>query len=108
MTQALTVTTTPQPQALQVLFSALREYPDFVDGLSAGQMAYNEVYDFEEIPFTSKELRKEIAETLTRGAYDGFVHDLTSHGSHMDHPYLYLLGFVLSEVNESYTAGGQA
>lgn len=92
---------TPQPQALQALFMALQDYPDFVDGLQSGQQAFYDL--FEEEPLTEEDVHHEIEEVLSQRNYDDFAVDLRKQNEHLDNPYFYLLGFVLGEINESYT-----
>lgn len=94
----------PQPQALQAFFDALQKYPDFVDGLDTGRLAYREIWGYEEAPFTADTIHQEIAESLSQKAYKGLLEDLKCHDHHMKVPYFFLLGFVLGEVAESFQA----
>lgn len=105
--QSLVTTTevlNPQSQALQAFFTALQEYPDFLDGLSTGRLAYREIWGYEEAPFTTETMHQEINESLSKKAYESLLDDMRYHDQQMKVPYFFLLGFVLGEVAESFQA----
>jgi hypothetical protein len=101
----LTRTVTPiamNTQALTAFFTALQEYPDFTSGLEAGKTVFWEC--FGKGPLTSQEILGDIEEVFSKRNLDNFLLDLKAFDEHLDHPHMFLLGMVVGEISESYTA----
>lgn len=90
------------PQALVAFFSALQEYPDFVDGLQAGRRVYFDTYGDDRL--TPADMQHEIRSVFGKKNLDDFTQDIEALGDRVEHPHMFLLGQVLGEIVEGIQA----
>src|SRR6266567_8781999 len=88
----------PNVQALTTFFSALQEYPDFIDGLDTGRIACREIYGEDQL--TPTDIQNEIDDALSHQSCVRFLHEMNRADINLQAPFIYLLGFAIGELSE--------